>query len=119
MADPNFDEREERLRQRELELRLRELESEVNRLEPTLHRTNRESSSFAGKQPPFHPTNRESSGKPARTFGSDLKVAAKLSGFFIGAVVVVFTAQVIAGLSFFIAIALAGWACFELGRNKK
>jgi hypothetical protein len=40
-----------------------------------------------------------------------------MSGFFVGSIVVVVTAQIIAGISFFIFIAAAGWLCFELGRK--
>ena len=101
VEEPNYQQREEQLRQRELELRLRELESEVHRVDP-----------------PFHPTVKDTSkNKPARTFKRDLVLAAKLSGFFVGSIVVVFTAQLVAGLSFFICICLAGWLCFELGRK--
>jgi hypothetical protein len=101
VPDPNRQESQERLRQRELELRLRELESEIHRIDP-----------------PFHPTVKDTSNnKPARTFKRDLILAAKLSGFFVGSIVVVFTAQIVAGLSFVICIGLAGWLCFELGRK--
>jgi hypothetical protein len=101
VPDPNYQEREEQLRQREIELRLRELESELHRVDP-----------------PLHPTVKENKkNKPARTFKRDLILAAKLSGFFVGSIVVVFTAQIVAGLSFLICIGLAGWLCFELGRK--
>ncbi len=101
MVDPNFDKRERLPRERELEARLRELEAEVNRVEPSFHQTVKDNSAS----------------KPTRSFGKDLKLAAKLSSFFIGSIIVVFTAQLVAGLSFFIAIGLAAWLCFELGRK--
>jgi hypothetical protein len=98
--DPNHQEPQERLCQREIELRLRELESELHRVDP-----------------PLHPTVKENHNKPTRTFKRDLILAAKLFGFFVGSIVVVFTAQIVAGLSFTICIGLAGWLCFELGRK--
>jgi energy-coupling factor transporter transmembrane protein EcfT len=55
--------------------------------------------------------------QPPRTFTRDLRLAAKLSGFFVGSIVVVFTASMLASMSFFIFIAAAGWACDELGRK--
>lgn len=101
MQDPNFQEREEQLRQRELELRMRELESELHRVEP-----------------PFHPTERENGkNKPARSFKRDLILAAKVSGFFLVGVVVVYVSQWLAWISFFALIGAVGWAWFEFGRK--
>jgi fatty acid desaturase len=101
VEDPNFQEREEQLRQRELELRMRELESELHRADP-----------------PFHPTARETgNNKPARSFKRDLILAAKVSGFFLVGVVVVYISQWLAWISFFALIGAVGWAWFELGRK--
>jgi hypothetical protein len=101
VEEPNYQEREEQLRQRELELRLRELESEIRRPEP-----------------PFHPTVRETeNNKPARTFKRDLILAAKVSGFFLVGVVVVYISQWLAWISFFALIGAVGWAWFEFGRK--
>jgi lipid II:glycine glycyltransferase (peptidoglycan interpeptide bridge formation enzyme) len=88
--------REQLLRDRQIELRLKEIETEIHRADTALHQTEKE----------------KSQRKPARTFKRDLAIAAKLSGFFVASVVVV-----VAGLSFFICIATAGWLCFELGRK--
>ncbi|AFY94888.1 hypothetical protein [Chamaesiphon minutus] len=102
MPDPNnYREREEQLRQRELDLRLRELESEIHRVEP-----------------PFHPTVRDNrSNKPTRSFKRDLILAAKVSGFFLTGVVVVYISQWLAWISFFALIGAVGWAWFEFGRK--
>jgi hypothetical protein len=101
VQDPNYQEREEQLRQREIEVRLRELESEIRRLDP-----------------PFHPTVRDTSDRqPARTFKRDLILAAKLSGFFLAGVVVVYVSQWLAWISFFAFLGAAGWAWFEFGRK--
>jgi hypothetical protein len=101
VPDPNnYQEREEQLRQRELDLRLRELESDINRVEP-----------------PFHPTVRDTGNKPARTFKRDLMLAAKVSGFFLTGVVVVYISQWLAWISFFALIGAVGWAWFEFGRK--
>ncbi len=93
--------REQLLRERQIELRLKEIETEIHRADAAFHQTEKE----------------HSNRKPARTFKRDLAIAAKLSGFFVGSIVVVFTAQIVAGLSFMICIAIAGWLCFELGRK--
>jgi hypothetical protein len=102
VPDPNnYQEREEQLRQRELDLRLRELESEIHRVEP-----------------PFHPTVRDNrSNKPARSFKRDAILAAKVSGFFLTGVVVVYISQWLAWISFFALIGAVGWAWFEFGRK--
>lgn len=101
MKDSNDRERAEQLQQRELELRLRELESEIRRPEP-----------------PFHPTVRATeNNKPARTFKRDLILAAKVSGFFLVGVVVVYISQWLAWISFFALIGAVGWAWFEFGRK--
>jgi hypothetical protein len=101
VPDPNdYQEREEQLRQRELDLRMRELESEIHRVEP-----------------PFHPTVRDTGNKPARTFKRDLMLAAKVSGFFLTGVVVVYISQWLAWISFFALIGAVGWAWFEFGRK--
>ena len=49
MQDPNYQEREEQLRQREIELRLRELESEIRRPDPPFHPTVRDTSDRQSK----------------------------------------------------------------------
>jgi Flp pilus assembly protein TadB len=101
VQEPNYQEREEQLRQRELELRLRELESEIHRVDP-----------------PFHPTVKETGDrKSARTFRRDLILAAKVSGFFLIGVVVVYVSQWLAWISFFALIGAVGWAWFEFGRK--
>jgi hypothetical protein len=101
VQDPNYQEREAQLRQRELELRLRELDNELNRVDP-----------------PFHPTVKDrSTHKPARTFKRDLILAAKLSGFFLAGVVVVYISQWLAWISFFALVSTAGWAWFKFGRK--
>ncbi len=101
MPETNHQEREEQLRQRELELRLRELELEVHHIDP-----------------PFHPTVKDtSSRKPTRSFKRDLIVAAKLSGFFLVGVVVVYVSQWLAWISFFALIGAVGWAWIEFGHK--
>jgi hypothetical protein len=100
VRDPNYQERAEQLRQRELEVRLRELESELHRVEP-----------------PFHPTVKDTGNKPARTFKRDLILAAKVSGFFLIGVVVVYISQWLAWISFFALVGAVGWAWFEFGRK--
>lgn len=102
--DPNNQGWEEQFRQREIEIRLRKLEAEIDRADA-----------------PFHPTVKDvkavKNAKPAPTFSRSLILAAKLSGFFIGSIVVVIISQFIAGFSFLACIGLAGWMCFELGRK--
>lgn len=101
MSYPNYQGREEQLRQRELELRLRELESEIHRAEP-----------------PFHPTVKETGdNKLVRTFKRDLILAAKLSGLFLAGVVVVYVSQWLAWISFFALIGAVSWAWLEFGRK--
>jgi hypothetical protein len=92
---------EEKFRQQEIDIRLRQLAAEIDRVDP-----------------PISPTAKESIDRQhSRTFTKDLRLAAKLSGFFVGSIVVVFTASMLASMSFFIFIATAGWACYELGRK--
>ena len=92
---------ETQYRQREIDIQLRQLEADIER-----------------KKSPLHPTVTDNiDRKPARTFTKDLRLAAKLSGFFVGSIVVVFMASMLASMSFFIFIAAAGWACYELGRK--
>jgi F0F1-type ATP synthase assembly protein I len=92
---------EEQYRQREIDIRLHQLEADLER-----------------ENAPVQATTKENSDRqPARTFTRDLRLAAKLSGFFVGSIVVVFTASMLASMSFFIFIAAAGWACYELGRK--
>jgi hypothetical protein len=56
--------------------------------------------------------------KSMRSWKKDLKIAAKLSGFFVAGAVVVCMSQILAGIFFFTCIGAAGWACFEYGRKQ-
>ncbi|WP_310489276.1 hypothetical protein [Chamaesiphon sp. VAR_69_metabat_338] len=101
MKDSHDREWETRYRQQEIDIRLRQLEADLDRENALLHPTGKDN---IDRQPP-------------RTFTRDLRLAAKLSGFFVGSIVVVFTASMLASMSFFIFIAAAGWACYEFGRK--
>jgi F0F1-type ATP synthase assembly protein I len=92
---------EEQYRQREIDIQLRQLEADLER----------ENAPVQAK------TKENSDRQPVRIFTRDLRLAAKLSGFFVGSIVVVFTASMLASMPFFIFIAAAGWACYELGRK--
>jgi hypothetical protein len=101
VKDSHDREWETQYRQREIDIRLRQLAADIERANA-----------------PLHPTGKDKiDRKPARNFTRDLRLAAKLSGFFVGSIVVVFTASMLASMSFFIFIAAAGWACYELGRK--
>jgi F0F1-type ATP synthase assembly protein I len=101
VKDSHDREWETQYRQQEIDIRLHQLEADLER-----------------ENAPLHPTSKDKIDRqPARTFTKDLRLAAKLSGFFVGSIVVVFTASMLASMSFFIFIAAAGWACYELGRK--
>ncbi len=117
MVKPHIDQKERSLRERGIELRLRELEAEVNGVEPKFHRTVKDNSTHQSTNPHHQIAKQDDSRETTRFFGHNLKLVIKISGFFIGGILVVVAAQLIAGLTFFVAIGLAGWLCFELGQK--